>query len=561
MTPERTWWKESVVYQIYPQSFNDTDGDGVGDIPGIIEKLDYIESLGVDVVWLNPVYDSPHHDDGYDVRDYHAIREEYGTMEDWDRLLSELHDRDMKLIMDLVVNHTSDEHEWFLASKEAPEGEYGDYYIWHDGTPAEGATDSEGPADRAPPNNWESAFGGGAWKWDTERDQYYLHLFVEEQPDLNWENPDVREDIYEMMRWWLDKGIDGFRMDVINLISKPQEFPDDDPDRAWPAMGHCSDGPRLDEFLGEMREETFSHYDTMTVGEMAEVTLDQARRHTGVDGPLDMVFHFEHMGLDYDETEGWWAVTDIDLRDLKEVVTRWQTGLEEGWNAVYLGNHDQPRIVSRFGDDERYRYESATLLATLILTLRGTPFVYQGEEIGMTNYPWESLEEKEDAQTVGRVLEALEEGRIENFEEVKELVRYRSRDNARTPMQWDESENAGFTTGDPWLPVNESHDEINVAAEEAAERSILDYYRELIDLRHDEDTLVYGEYELLLPEDRSVFAYTRTLEGTEFLVVCNFDDTPSEPALPLSEATLVTSNYGTVTETELRPFEARVYRR
>ncbi|MFB6207216.1 MAG: alpha-glucosidase [Haloglomus sp.] len=570
MTQERAWWKEAVVYQIYPQSFNDTDGDGVGDIPGILERLDHLEYLGVDVVWLNPVYDSPHHDDGYDVRDYRAIREEYGTLADWERLLAELHDRGMRLIMDLVVNHTSDEHEWFVASREDPDGEYGDYYIWKDGAPATGATNSPGPADRRPPNNWESGFGGSAWAWDDEVGQYYLHLFDEHQPDLDWETEQMREDVYEMMRWWLEKGIDGFRLDVINLISKPQDFPDDDPDRDWPAMGYCSDGPRLDEFLTEMRAETYGDYDTMTVGEMAEVDLPQARRHTGPDGPLDMVFHFDHVSIDHHEEEGWWQIRDWDLTELKEIVTRWQTGLGDGWNAVYLGNHDQPRIVSRFGDDDEYRYESATMLATLLLTLRGTPFVYQGEEIGMTNYPFESLEEKEDAQTVGRVRAAVEAGEIDGFEEVKELVRYRSRDNARTPMQWTDGEHAGFTDGDPWLPVNPNHETINVERERSADRSILEYYRRLVELRHASDVLVYGEYDLLLPEDEAVFAYARTLadEDAERLVLLNFE--PERIAvdadLGLAGADCIISNYGDATGTDgdataLRPFEARVYER
>ena len=560
--PERAWWKEAIVYQIYPQSFNDSTGDGVGDIAGIVEKLDYLDELGVDVVWLNPVYDSPHHDDGYDVRDYRAIREEYGTLADWEELLDGLHERGMRLIMDLVVNHTSDEHEWFVASREGDPA-YEDYYVWKDGQPTADGNDNPGPADRAPPNNWESGFGGSAWSWDEAVGQYYLHLFDEHQPDLDWETEAVREDIYEMMRFWLDKGIDGFRMDVINLISKPQAFPDDDPDRDWPGMGHCSDGPRLDEFLDEMHEKTFANYDTMTVGEMPKVDVEQAQRHTGTDGPLDMVFHFDHVSIDFHEEHGWWEIADWDLTIFKQIFTRWQTGHQDGWNALYLGNHDQPRIVSRFGDDGDYRYESATMLATMLLTLRGTPFVFQGEEIGMTNYPFDSLDEMEDAQSVGIVREAMAAGEIDEFEEVRDLVRYRSRDNARTPMQWDDSEQAGFTTGDPWLPVNPDHDEVNVEAARAADRSILSYYKTLIKLRHESDVLVYGQYELRLPDDERVFAYTRWLDDEQRLIALNFTSKSVTVDLPLDDADLIVGNYGddNPDRTELRPYEARVYER
>jgi len=555
---DRAWWKEAVVYQVYPQSFDDTTGDGIGDLRGITERLDYLAELGVDVVWLNPVYDSPHHDDGYDVRDYRAIREAYGDLDDWQRLLEEVHDRGMKLIMDLVVNHTSDEHAWFVEARENPDSEYRDYYVWRPGEEDENG-------DPVPPNNWESGFGGSAWEYDEASGEYYLHLFDVHQPDLDWENPTVREEIYDMMRWWLDKGIDGFRMDVVNMISKPQTFPDDDPDRGWVGMGHVADGPRLDEFLGEMSDETFDRYDTMAVAEMPEATLEQARRLTGLDGPLDMVLHFEHVTLDYDEDDGWWTVREVPLTELKAVITRWQTGLDDGWNAVYLGNHDQPRIVSRFGDEEAYRYESATLLATLLLTLRGTPFLFQGDEIGMSNYPFDSLEEMADAQTLGNVETAIEEGRIEGFEEVKDLVRYRSRDNARTPMQWDDSEHAGFTTGDPWLPVNPNYESVNVERARADPDSIFHYYRTLVDLRHEQETLVYGDYDLLVPDHERVFAYTRTLGDDRWVVVLNVADEATRIDLPAVDgADLVVGNYdddrpadGTL---DLRPYEARVYR-
>jgi glycosidase len=547
----RAWWKEAVVYQIYPQSFNDTDGDGVGDLPGILERLDYLEALGVDVLWLNPVYDSPHHDDGYDVRDYRSIREAYGDLEDWDRLLEAVHDRDMRLVMDLVVNHTSDEHPWFLAARDDPESEFRDYYVWREG-------EGDGP-----PNNWESAFGGSAWSYDEASGEYYLHLFDEHQPDLDWENETVREEVYEMMRWWLEKGIDGFRMDVINLVSKPQDLPDGDPDSDWTGIEHCTDGPRLDEFLEEMHAETLARYDAMTVGEMPGVTLDQARRHTGADGPLDMVFHFEHITLD--QGEDWWTPRDWSLTELKSILERWQTGLGDGWDAVYLGNHDWPRLVSRFGDDGEHRRASATLFATLLLTLRGTPFLFQGDEIGMTNYPFESVEEIRDAQTLGHVEAAMEAGRIDGFDDARETVRRQSRDNARTPMQWDDSEHAGFTDGEPWLPVNPNHTEVNVERSLDDPDSVLAYYRRLIDLRGESETLVYGAFDLLVPDHERVFAYTRTLDEERFTVVLNVHDEATDVSLPVgADADPVVGNYDDVPAPDdalaLRPYEARVYR-
>jgi oligo-1,6-glucosidase/alpha-glucosidase len=505
-------------------------------------------------------------------------------MADWDRLLDELHDRDMRLVMDLVVNHTSHEHEWFVASRTEPAGEYGDYYVWKDGDPATDATDSPGPAGREPPNNWEAAFGGPAWEWDEGREQYYLHLFLPEQPDLDWENPEVREAVFEMMNWWFEKGIDGFRMDVINLLSKPQSFPDGDPDEEWVGIEHFSRGPRLREYLDAVAEHTLDGRDVMTVGEMAAVDLADAREYVGPDGPLDMVFHFDHMQLDYGDG-GWWDVVEWELTDLKRVVARWQTELGDGWNAVYLGNHDQPRIVSRFGGDGEYRHESATLLATFLLTLRGTPFVFQGDEIGMTNYPWTSLDEQEDAQTVGRVREAMQAGEVDDFDEVRELVRERSRDNARTPMQWDASEHAGFTTGDPWLPVNPNYETVNVVADRAVERgeaadgasggaasragdrSVFEHYRRLIDLRNDEDTLVYGEFELLLPDHEEVFAYTRTLADDTLVVVLNWDGTARTVDLPGldGDADPLVCNYADAPDPagglDLRPYEAVVFRR
>ena len=561
MNPERTWWKEAVVYQIYPQSFDDSDGDGVGDIPGIIDRLDYLADLGVDVVWLNPVYESPHHDDGYDVRDYRTVRDEYGDIADWERLLDGLHDRGMRLVMDFVPNHTSDEHPWFRASRTDPDGEYGDHYIWRPGDPATDATDTPGPADRTPPNDWQSYFGGPAWTWDDTRGAYYLHLFDEHQPDLDWTNPDVREGIYDRMNWWLEKGIDGFRLDVVNLISKPEGLPDGDPDGDVTGLSQCAEGPRLDEYLAEMREATFGRYDAVAIGETPDITLEEARHHTGPDGPLDMVFHFEHMGLDSDDEDGWWSVREWDLTELKRVVDRWQTGLGDGWHGVYLGNHDQPRIVSRFGDDGRYRRESATMLATLLLTLRGTPFIHQGDELGMTNYPFEAREELADAGTLGRIDEAVAAGRIDGFEDAREIIRYRTRDNARTPMQWDATEHAGFTTGEPWLPVNPDHETVNAERERGDPDSVLAYYRRLVALRGETPALVSGEYEPVLPDHESVFAYRRTLDGDRLLVLLNFDDGETTVDLSLDGGTRLFGNYGAPADrTVLRPYEARLYR-
>ncbi|MDS0258618.1 alpha-glucosidase [Haloarcula sp. S1CR25-12] len=547
MHEERSWWKEAVVYQIYPRSFADSDGDGVGDLQGIIDRLDHVASLGVDVIWLNPVYESPQADNGYDISDYRAIHDEYGTMADWEALLEAVHDRDMKLIMDLVVNHTATDHEWFQRSRRDEDG-YREYYYWHDG--------------EEPPNNWESGFGGSAWADDSEAGLQYLHLFDETQADLNWDNDDVREDVYEMMNWWLEKGIDGFRMDVINLVSKPDGLPDGDPDSDWVGIEQFANGPDAETYLSEMAAATYDDYDTMTVGECLDVDPETAGDYVSEDGPLDMLFHFEHMFVD--AADGWLSPAEWDLPDLKAVLSKWQTELD-GWNSLYLTNHDQPRIVSRFGDDGEYRRESGKLLGTLLFTLSGTPYVYQGQEIGMTNYPWSSLDELDDLQSIGKVEAAIEAGEIDGFEDVREIVRARSRDNARTPMQWSDDENAGFTDGEPWLPVNPEYESVNVAAAESDEDSILHYYRELVALRERHETLVYGTYNLLLPDHESVWAYRMELDGDAVLVTLNVDD--SETTVTLEDAAgtteLLLSNYAEPTETgatlTLRPYEARVY--
>ncbi|WP_254271273.1 glycoside hydrolase family 13 protein [Haloarcula marina] len=564
---ERAWWKEAVVYQVYPRSFNDSDGDGIGDLAGITEKVDYLDSLGVDVVWLCPVYSSPQRDNGYDISDYRAIHEEYGTMADWETLLDALHDRDMRLIMDLVVNHTSDQHEWFQRSRRR-EGEYADYYHWQDGRPATEADydTADGPADEVAPNNWDSIFGGSAWSYDDERGQWYLHLFDETQPDLNWRNPDVRAAVYEMMNWWLEKGIDGFRIDAIDFLSKAEGYPDGDPSASLVGLEQFSHGPRLQEYLRELHDETLANYDATTVGEMGETTVEQVNDYIGEDGPLDMAFQFDHTGVDFG-SDGQWDLDDWgkwDLVELKGIIAHKQRAVE--WDTLFFGNHDLPRVVSRFGDDGEYRTESAKLFATLLLTMSGTPYIYQGEEIGMTNAEFDSLDEVDDPMTLGKVEEFLDAGAIDAPEDALGIVNYWSRDHARTPMQWDDSENAGFTDGDPWLAVNPNYEEINVAAAEADPDSVLHYYRELVDLREGNDVLVYGTYTDLCPDHESVWAYRMELDEVAVLVTLNVS--ASVTSVTIDDAArstaLLVANYDdapTVTDANLtlRPYEARVY--
>ena len=550
---EHPWWKNAVVYQIYPRSFNDSDGDGVGDIPGVIERLDHLDDLGIDAVWLSPVYESPQHDNGYDVSDYRSIHPTFGTMADCERLLEGLHDRDIRLVMDMVANHTSSEHEWFQRSRSNPDGEYGDYYVWREGTP-------EGP-----PNNWESFFGGSAWEYDDERGAWYLHLYDTTQPDLNWRNPRVREEIYDVMNWWLAKGVDGYRLDVVNLLSKAEGLPDGDPTREWTGSEHFVDGPRIFEYLGEMHDEVFAGTDTVSIGEMPQLDLETASEYTG-DGPLDLVFPFEHIELDFGD-RGRWDIGEWSLPELKTILDRWQRGVgDEWWTTLFFENHDQPRSVSRFGDDERYRYESATALATIVLTLRGTPFVYQGQEIGMTNSTFDSLDDVRDVDSVRNVRELIDDGVVADYDAVRRIVEYRSRDNARTPVQWDDSPHAGFTDGEPWLAVNDDYPEVNVARERSASPSVLSYYRRLIGLRASTPPLVHGSYDLLSPDDEQLFVYTRTGENRQVVVVINFSADRRSAALdPLDgSASLLFGNYEDVPETpdgavDLRPYEARLY--
>jgi oligo-1,6-glucosidase len=554
-------WKQSVIYQIYPRSFVDSNGDGIGDLPGIVSKLDYLQELGVDVVWLSPVYKSPNDDMGYDISDYRDIMDEFGTLGDWEELLDGLHRRGIKLLMDLVVNHTSDEHPWFHASRRSRDDPYRDYYIWRPGR--------EGRE----PNNWRSFFGGSAWAYDELTGEYYLHLFSTKQPDLNWENPKVRHEIYEMMRWWLDKGVDGFRMDVITMISKAPGLPD------APIVGnapyqwggdHFIHGPRLLEFLREMKAQALAPYDTLTVGEAVAATSAQAIELTSPEGgPLDMLFHFEHMGLDRDpHAPGGWGWRPWNLEELKQVTTRWQEDLAgKGWNSQYFSNHDQPRQVSRFGDDGRYRVESAKMLATFLHMLQGTPYIYQGEEIGMTNVAFPSIEDYRDIATRNHHRLLIEQGvdgaaALQHFHKI-------SRDNARTPVQWDASEHAGFTSGTPWIQVNPNYRDINVEQALADPDSIFYYYKELIRLRSANPVVVDGLYRLILADHPAIYAFTRTLDDDRLLVILNFTgDTPVfelPEEVPATGHELLIANYAVdgaepIQQIALRPYEARVYR-
>lgn len=520
---EKKWWKESVVYQIYPRSFKDSNGDGIGDLNGITEKMGYLKELGIDVLWLSPVYQSPNDDMGYDISDYQAIMKEFGTMEDFDRMLAAAHEHGIKLVMDLVVNHTSDEHPWFVESRKSLDNAYRDYYIWR---PAK---------DGKEPNNWGSCFSGPAWEYDKTTDMYYLHLFSKKQPDLNWENPKVRQEVYQMMNWWLDKGVDGFRMDVISLISKKPDLPDGPVElNGYASFNEPANGPRVHEFLQEMRKEVLNRADTISVGECSGVTLEEAKKYAGSDGKeLNMVFQFEHMDVDAD-TNTKWTDKKMDLRDMKAVLTKWQKGLENiAWNSLFWENHDQPRSVSRYGNDSpQFREVSAKMLATCLHMMQGTPYVYQGEELGMTNVPFTSVEQFRDLDSINAYRELVKEQKIFTHEEMMRYLCYKSRDNARTPFQWDDSENAGFTTGKPWIMVNPNFGEINAKKQMEDPDSVFHYYQKLIRLRKEKDVIVYGSYDLLLPEDRAIYAYTRTLGEEKLLVVCNFYQEPVEMEIP-----------------------------
>lgn len=555
---EKRWWKESVVYQIYPRSFCDSNGDGIGDLNGITSKLDYLKELGVDVIWLSPVYKSPNDDNGYDISDYQDIMDEFGTMEDFDRMLATAHEKGIKIMMDLVVNHTSDEHKWFIESRKSTDNPYRDYYIWR---PAK--------EDGSLPNNWGSCFSGPAWEYDKTTDMYFLHLFSKKQPDLNWDNPVVRQEVFDMMNWWLEKGVDGFRMDVISLISKEQpELPDKEPGiNGYATFNVSANGPHVHEYLQEMRQKALNNADTITVGECSGVTLEEAKKYARSDEKeLNMVFQFEHMDVDSDEKAGKWTTRKMDLRDLKKILTRWQKGLQDiAWNSLYWENHDQPRSVSRFGNDsDEYREISAKMLATCIHMMQGTPYVYQGEELGMTNCPFNTLENFRDLESINAFHELTEQGKMTE-EEMMAAIGYKGRDNARTPMQWDDSANAGFSGADatPWIMVNPNYTKINAKDQVSREDSVFKYYQKLIKLRHESDLIVYGTYDLILDDDKDIYAYIRILGDEKLIVYCNFSENTREVELPeeFTDGKILISNYNDAKVSEkitLRPYEAIV---
>ena len=552
---EKRWWKESVVYQIYPRSFCDSNGDGIGDLNGITSKFDYLKELGIDVIWLSPVYKSPNDDNGYDISDYQAIMDEFGTMEDFDRMLAAAHERGIKIMMDLVVNHTSDEHKWFIESRKSTDNPYRDYYIWR---PAK--------EDGSLPNNWGSCFSGPAWEYDKTTDMYFLHLFSKKQPDLNWDNPAVRQDVFDMMNWWLKKGVDGFRMDVISLISKEPGLPDKEPGiNGYATFNVSANGPHVHEYLQEMRQKALNNADTITVGECSGVTLEEAKKYARSDEKeLNMVFQFEHMDVDSDEKAGKWTTKKMDLRNLKKILTRWQKGLQDiAWNSLYWENHDQPRSVSRFGNDsDEYREISAKMLATCIHMMQGTPYVYQGEELGMTNCPFNTLDNFRDLESINAFHELTEQGK-KTEEEMMAAISYKGRDNARTPMQWDDSTYAGFSTAQPWIMVNPNYTKINAKDQVNREDSVFKYYQKLISLRHNSDLIVYGTYDLLLADDPDIYAYTRTLDDDKLIVYCNFSDNTREVELPeeFTNGKILISNYNDAavnTKITLRPYEAIV---
>ncbi|WP_163538764.1 alpha-glucosidase [Gracilibacillus sp. YIM 98692] len=551
----RVWWKEAVAYQIYPRSFYDSNGDGIGDLQGVIQKLDYVKGLGIDVIWICPVYDSPNDDNGYDISNYKGIMSEFGTMSDLDQLLEEVHQRGMKLIMDLVINHTSDEHPWFIESKSSKNNAYRDFYIWHEGK------------DGKEPNNWESIFGGSAWQWDEETEEYYMHVFSKKQPDLNWENKEVRKELYKMINWWLDKGIDGFRIDAISHIKKEKGFPDlpNPNDKKYvPSLDGHMNRPGIDEFLKELTKETFSHYDIMTVGEANGVTIQEAEDWVGEEnGYFDMIFQFEHLDL-----WGKGTTDTLDIHALKETLSKWQEGLDGiGWNALFLENHDLPRSVSTWGDGEKYHEELAKCLATLYFNMQGTPFIYQGQEIGMTNVQFHSINDYNDVAIHNLYNEEIEEGK--SHEEVMNVIWKTGRDNSRTPMQWNEELQAGFTTGEPWLKVNPNYKEINVEKSLKDPDSIYHYYKKLIELRKENDTLVYGDYKLILEEHGQVFAYTRTFNKETIVIFANLFPTLTKVNLPKhllqKKGELLVNNYSVNISDlpsifHLKPYEARVYK-
>ncbi len=532
------WWQTAVVYQVYPRSFQDSDGDGIGDLRGIIRRLDYLEKLGITAIWLSPVYKSPNDDNGYDISDYQDIMSEFGTMDDMDELIEQADQRNIKIIMDLVVNHTSDEHKWFIESRKSKENPYRDYYIWRD------------PVNGEAPNSLKSTFSGSAWDYDEETGQYYLHLFSKKQPDLNWENEKVRQEVWDMMNFWLEKGVGGFRMDVIDLVGK---IPDKE---------ITGNGPKLHDYLQEMNRETFGKYDVLTVGETWGATPEIAKLYSDPSrNELSMVFQFEHIGLDQQPGKEKWDHKPLEINELKHVLSKWQTALgNEGWNSLFWNNHDLPRIVSRWGDDTTYRVESAKMFAILLHLMKGTPYIYQGEEIGMTNYPVNDISEVEDIESVNMYHERLANGYKK--EDIIASINFKGRDNARTPIQWDRTENAGFTTGTPWLHVNPNYQEINVEANLEDPNSIFYCYQKLIQLRKDHPIIVWGDYELVMDTPEQVFMYLRHFEGETWSVVANFGEQTKTLQLEHfgQSSDVVISNYERTSvnfqHIELKPYEA-----
>ena len=546
----KNWWKESVVYQIYPRSYKDTSGNGLGDIDGIIQKIGYIKSLGVDIIWLCPIYESPNDDNGYDISDYRRISDDFGGDESFDRLLKAIHNSGLKLIMDLVVNHTSDEHYWFDEAKKSKGNKYHNYYIWKKGN------------SKTPPNNWQSVFGGSAWKWNEKTKEYFLHLYTQKQPDLNWENSEVREEIYSIIDFWLDKGVDGFRMDVISMISKRLAFEDipDSMSMVEVMEKFYSNGPRVHEFIKEMNQKVLSKYDIVTVGEGPGINLENALKYVSEkENELNMVFHFDHLFIDYGP-KGKYDPIPIDFIRFKKIFSQWDNLLaNKGWNSIFLGNHDFSRIVSRFGNDKDYHFESAKLLVTLLMTMRGTPYIYQGDEIGMVNVAHPSIDFYDDVETLNAWKLAEDEGK--DMEQFLKLVHKQSRDNARTPMQWDSSKNGGFTKSKPWIPLNENFKMINVTNQEGDPHSILQYYRKMIAFRKANKTLVYGEYKDLEPNHSKLFIYKRWDEKYMFLVAHNFSNNIEEfSADYVKDHTLSSSNYlSNEKQNFLKPWESRIY--
>lgn len=546
------WWKKAVAYQIYPRSFYDSNGDGIGDLQGIIQKLDYLKDLGIDVIWVNPIYQSPNDDNGYDVSSFYDIMDEFGTMADFDELLTEVHNRGMKIILDLVINHTSDEHEWFIESRSSKDNPYRDYYIWH-----------PGKSDGSIINNWESFFGGSVWEHDEQTKEYYMHIFSKKQPDLNWENPQVREHLYEMVNWWLDKGIDGFRIDAITHIKKRNGFPElPNPlnKKYVPSNGGHANQPGIDEFLSEFVEKTIKNYDVMTVGEAGGARYEEAKHWIGEEnGYFNMLFQFDHLGL--------WKAKDgkLDMEELKKVMTKWQKGLEgEGWNALFIENHDQPRSVSTWGNDTDLRKTSAKAFATFYFLMQGTPFIYQGQEIGMTNVRFDSIDEYNDTGIINLYKDETKNGT--SHEEMMTYIWQNGRDNSRTPMQWSSEPQAGFTTGTPWFSVNPNYPDINVLEAVNNPDSIYHYYKEMIKIRKNTPAFIYGSYELIAKEHPHVYAYLRSYENVEYVVIVNLFNlsTTIDLSQELELGEMKLSNYKVQDESNpnmtLRPYEARVYK-